>query len=265
MWAPILSVRLEAGIPEDDPRNPACIADNVGDNVGDVAGMGADLYESYVGSILATFSIGASAGYGWNGMFLPIAIAVVGVLCSLIGTYMIRTGEKASQRELLRSMRTGTYFAAALCAALCIPLTYFVMRGIEGANWVGILISIYCGLIAGCAIGYITEYYTSDTYKPTGPCRSTETGPATTIIGSISLGMKSTALPIIIVGIAVIVSFLCSGGHIEHEFQRIIPLASTTASTASASPPSVCSPRWALPWPPTPTVPSRTTPAALPR
>jgi len=208
--------KVEAGIPEDDPRNPACIADNVGDNVGDVAGMGADLYESYVGSILATFSIGASAGYGWNGMFLPIAIAVVGVLCSLIGTYMIRTGEKASQRELLRSMRTGTYFAAALCAALCIPLTYFVMRGIEGANWVGILISIYCGLIAGCAIGYITEYYTSDTYKPTQALAgATETGPATTIIGGISLGMKSTALPIIIVGIAVIVSFLCSGGSLN--------------------------------------------------
>ena len=113
--------KVEAGIPEDDPRNPATIADNVGDNVGDVAGMGADLYESYVGSILATFAIGASAGYGWNGMFLPLAIAVVGVICSLIGSFMIRTGETATQRELLKSMRTGTYFAAALCAVLCIP------------------------------------------------------------------------------------------------------------------------------------------------
>ena len=131
--------KVEAGIPEDDPRNPATIADNVGDNVGDVAGMGADLYESYVGSILATFAIGASAGYGWNGIFLPLAIAVVGVICSLIGSFMIKTGEKASQRELLKSMRTGTYFAAALCAVLCIPLTWFVMKDVEGASWVGIL------------------------------------------------------------------------------------------------------------------------------
>ena len=207
--------KVEAGIPEDDPRNPATIADNVGDNVGDVAGMGADLYESYVGSILATFAIGASAGYGWNGIFLPLAIAVVGVICSLIGSFMIKTGEKASQRELLKSMRTGTYFAAALCAVLCIPLTWFVMKDVEGASWVGILISIFCGLAAGCAIGYVTEYYTSDTYKPTQALSdATETGAATTIIGGISLGMVSTAAPILIVGVAVIVSFIASGGSL---------------------------------------------------
>ena len=216
--------KVEAGIPEDDPRNPATIADNVGDNVGDVAGMGADLYESYVGSILATFAIGASAGYGWNGMFLPLSIAVVGVICSLIGSFMIKTGEKASQRELLKSMRTGTYFAAALCAVLCIPLTWYVMKDVEGASWIGILISIFCGLAAGCAIGYVTEYYTSDTYKPTqNLADATETGAATTIIGGISLGMISTAAPIIIVGVAVIVSFLASGGTLttasaEYEF-----------------------------------------------
>ena len=205
--------KVEAGIPEDDPRNPATIADNVGDNVGDVAGMGADLYESYVGSILATFAIGASAGYGWNGMFLPLAIAVVGVICSLIGSFMIKTGEKASQRELLKSMRTGTYFAAALCAVLCIPLTWYVMKDVEGASWIGILVSIFCGLAAGCAIGYVTEYYTSDTYKPTqNLADATETGAATTIIGGISLGMVSTAAPILIIGVAVIVSFLASGG-----------------------------------------------------
>ena len=205
--------KVEAGIPEDDPRNPATIADNVGDNVGDVAGMGADLYESYVGSILATFAIGASAGYGWNGMFLPLAIAVVGVVCSLIGSFMIKTGEKASQRELLKSMRTGTYFAAALCAVQCIPLTWFVMKDVEGASWIGILVSIFCGLAAGCAIGYVTEYYTSDTYKPTqNLADATETGAATTIIGGISLGMISTAAPILIIGVAVIVSFLASGG-----------------------------------------------------
>ena len=207
--------KVEAGIPEDDPRNPATIADNVGDNVGDVAGMGADLYESYVGSILATFAIGASAGYGWNGMFLPLAIAVVGVICSLIGSFMIRTGETATQRELLKSMRTGTYFAAALCAVLCIPLTWYIMKDVEGASWVGILISIFCGLAAGCAIGYVTEYYTSDTYKPTQQLSdATETGAATTIIGGISLGMKSTAAPILIVGVAVIVSFIASGGSL---------------------------------------------------
>ncbi|MEG1632660.1 MAG: sodium-translocating pyrophosphatase [Oscillospiraceae bacterium] len=208
--------KVEAGIPEDDPRNPATIADNVGDNVGDVAGMGADLYESYVGSILATFAIGASAGYGWNGMFLPLAIAVVGVICSLIGSFMIRTGETATQRELLKSMRTGTYFAAALCAVLCVPLTWYVMRGVEGANWIGILISIFCGLAAGCAIGYVTEYYTSDTYKPTQALAdSSETGAATVIIGGISLGMKSTAYPILIIGVAVIVSFLSAGGSLS--------------------------------------------------
>ena len=208
--------KVEAGIPEDDPRNPATIADNVGDNVGDVAGMGADLYESYVGSILATFAIGAAAGYGWNGMLLPLSIAVVGVICSLIGTFMIRTGEKATQRELLKSMRTGTYFAAALCAVACIPLTYFIMSGIEGASWIGILIAIFCGLAAGCAIGYVTEYYTSDTYKPTQVLAdATETGAATTIIGGISLGMKSTAYPILIVGVAVIVSFISAGGSLN--------------------------------------------------
>lgn len=205
--------KVEAGIPEDDPRNPATIADNVGDNVGDVAGMGADLYESYVGSILATFAIGAVAGYGWNGMLLPLAIAAVGVLCSLIGTFMIRTGEEASQRELLKSMRTGTGFAAVLCAVLCVPITWWIMRSVDSASWFGILISIYSGLIAGVAIGYVTEYYTSDTYKPTQHLAGTsETGPATVIIGGISLGMKSTAWPILIVCVSILVSFIAAGG-----------------------------------------------------
>jgi len=208
--------KVEAGIPEDDPRNPAVIADNVGDNVGDVAGMGADLYESYVGSILATFAIGASAGYGWNGMFLPIAIAVLGVICSLIGCFLIRTKENASQRELLATLRRGTYTAAALCAVLSIPLTWLVMKDVENANWVGILISIFCGLAAGCAIGYITEYYTSDTYMPTqSVAEASKTGAATNIIGGISVGMLSTALPIIIISVAVIISFLCAGGTLN--------------------------------------------------
>lgn len=203
--------KVEAGIPEDDPRNPAVIADNVGDNVGDVAGMGADLYESYVGSILATFALGATAygasGLGWNAMFLPLCIAVCGVICSIIGTFFIRTGENATQRSLLKTLRTGTYIAAALSAIVAAPLTYFILGNM------GVYVAILCGLVAGCAIGYFTEYYTSDTYKPTQElAASTETGAATTIIGGLSLGMRSTCAPILIVGAAVMVSYVAAGG-----------------------------------------------------
>lgn len=205
--------KVEAGIPEDDPRNPATIADNVGDNVGDVAGMGADLYESYVGSILATFAIGASAGYGWNGMFLALSLAVVGILCSAIGTLFIRTGEKASQRELLATLRKGTYIAASLAALAAAPLSYYIMKDVEGAKWIGILISIFSGLAGGCLIGFFTEYYTSDTYKPTQDlAASSETGAATVIIGGIALGLKSTIAPVLTVSVAVLVSFLSTGG-----------------------------------------------------
>ena len=205
--------KVEAGIPEDDPRNPATIADNVGDNVGDVAGMGADLYESYVGSILATFALGASAyaadGLTWNAMPLPLIIAVVGVGCSVIGTFLIRTKENATQKSLLATLRKGTYTAAVLAAVIAAPVTYYIM-----GSW-GPYIAILAGLVAGCAIGYFTEYYTSDTYKPTqGLADSTETGAATTIIGGISLGMKSTAAPIVIIGVAIIVSFLAAGGSL---------------------------------------------------
>ena len=205
--------KVEAGIPEDDPRNPATIADNVGDNVGDVAGMGADLYESYVGSILATFALGASAyaadGLTWNAMLLPLIIAVVGVVCSVIGTFLIRTKENATQKSLLATLRKGTYTAAVLAAVIAAPVTYSIM-----GSW-GPYIAILAGLVAGCAIGYFTEYYTSDTYKPTqGLADSTETGAATTIIGGISLGMKSTAAPIVIIGVAIIVSFLAAGGSL---------------------------------------------------
>ncbi len=201
--------KVEAGIPEDDPRNPATIADNVGDNVGDVAGMGADLYESYVGSILATFALGVAAypGNSWGAMLLPIALAVVGILCSIFGSFLIRTKEGASQRELLGTLRKGTYTAAVLAAIVAAPLTYFIL-----GSW-GVYIAILCGLIGGCAIGYFTEYYTSDTYKPTqGLADATETGAATTIIGGLSLGMLSTIAPILIVGAAVIISFLAAGG-----------------------------------------------------
>lgn len=204
--------KVEAGIPEDDPRNPATIADNVGDNVGDVAGMGADLYESYVGSILATFALGVAAypHNSWGAMFLPIGLAVVGIFCSILGTFLIRTREGAGQHELLKTLRKGTYSAALLAAIIAAPLTYFLL-----GNW-GVYIAILCGLIGGCAIGYFTEYYTSDTYAPTqNLAASTETGAATTIIGGLSLGMLSTIAPILIVGVAVIVSFLAAGGSLN--------------------------------------------------
>ena len=199
--------KVEAGIPEDDPRNPATIADNVGDNVGDVAGMGADLYESYVGSILATFSLGAIAGYGWAGMILPMMLAVCGIVCSIIGSFFVKTKEDATQKSLLTSLRTGTYLAAALSAVAAAPLTYLML-----GNW-GVYIAILCGLVGGCTIGYFTEYYTSDTYKPTQQLAdASETGSATIIIGGISLGLKSTMASILIVAAAVIVSFYADGG-----------------------------------------------------
>ncbi len=199
--------KVEAGIPEDDPRNPATIADNVGDNVGDVAGMGADLYESYVGSILATFALGAVGGYGFNGMLLPMALSVCGIICSILGSFLVKTKENATQESLLKSLRTGTYTAAVLAAMLAAPLTYFIL-----GSW-GVYIAILCGLVGGCAIGYFTEYYTSDTYKPTQElAAASETGSATIIIGGISLGLKSTLTSILIVAAAVLVSYFAAGG-----------------------------------------------------
>ena len=201
--------KVEAGIPEDDPRNPATIADNVGDNVGDVAGMGADLYESYVGSILATFALGACAGYGWQGMILPLALAVCGIICSIIGSFLVKTKEDATQKSLLTSLRTGTYTAAVLSAIISAVLCYFIM----GENWLGIFIAILCGLIGGCAIGYFTEYYTSDNYKPTKKlAAASETGAATIIIGGISLGLMSTIASILIVAAAILISYFAAGG-----------------------------------------------------
>ena len=203
--------KVEAGIPEDDPRNPATIADNVGDNVGDVAGMGADLYESYVGSILATFALSAAANYGWSGMLLPVALAVCGIVCSRIGSFLIKTKEDATQMSLLKSLRTGTYTAAALSAVLALPLSYLIL-GPEQHCW-GVYVAILCGLIGGCAIGYFTEYYTSDNYKPTQKlAAASETGSATIIIGGISLGLKSTMASILIVSVAILLSYFCAGG-----------------------------------------------------
>ena len=171
------------------------------------ADVGADLYESYVGSILATFSLGACAGYGWAGMILPILLAVCGILCSIVGTFFVKTEENASQKSLLRSLRTGTYLAAVLSALAAAPLTYFMV-----GNW-GVYAAILCGLIGGCAIGYFTEYYTSDTYKPTQKlAAAAETGSATVIIGGLSLGMLSTIASILIVAIAILISFYAAGG-----------------------------------------------------
>ena len=202
--------KVEAGIPEDDPRNPATIADNVGDNVGDVAGMGADLYESYVGSILATFSLGAIAGYGFKGMILPLLLAVCGIICSIIGSFLVKTEENATQQSLLKSLRTGTYTAAILAAIVAAPLTYIVL-----GNW-GVYVAILAGLLGGVLIGYFTEYYTSDTYKPTQElAAASETGSATIIIGGISLGLKSTMASILIVAAAVLVSFFAAGGGVS--------------------------------------------------
>ena len=203
--------KVEAGIPEDDPRNPATIADNVGDNVGDVAGMGADLYESYVGSILSTFALGACAGYGWEGMVLPVALAVCGIVCSIIGSFLVKTREDATQKSLLTSLRTGTYTAAILSAIVAIPLTYFII-GPDNNSW-GVFIAILCGLIGGTLIGYFTEYFTSDNYKPTKKlAAASETGSATIIIGGISLGLMSTIASILIVAVAILISYFAAGG-----------------------------------------------------
>ncbi len=202
--------KVEAGIPEDDPRNPATIADNVGDNVGDVAGMGADLYESYVGSILASFALAAVAGYGFKGMFLPLALAVCGIVCSIIGSFFVKTKENATQKSLLTSLRTGTYLAATLAAIVAAPLTYFFL-----GNW-GIYIAIVAGLVGGVLIGYFTEYFTSDTYKPTKKlAAASETGAATIIIGGLSLGLMSTVASILIVAAAILVSFFAAGGSVD--------------------------------------------------
>ena len=205
--------KVEKKIPEDDPRNPATIADNVGDNVGDVAGMGADLYESYVGSILATFALSAIGGYGFAGMFLPLMLAVSGILCSIIGAQLVRVKEGANQKTLLRTLRTGTYTAAILSAIAALPLTYFIFRTVEGASWLGIYVSILCGLVAGCLIGFFTEYFTSESYRPTRNLAATsQTGYATIVIGGISLGMESALTSILIVCAAVLISYYAAGG-----------------------------------------------------
>ena len=202
--------KVEAGIPEDDPRNPAVIADNVGDNVGDVAGMGADLYESYVGSIISACALGVSAFGNLKAMALPLLLAALGIVCSIIGTALVKTGENTDQKLLLKALSRGTNFSAIMIAVLALPLTYFVLGSVR------FYFAIIAGLIAGVLIGKATEYYTSDTFKPTkNLAKTSETGSATIIIGGISLGMLSTIVPIIIVGVCILVAFFVSGGSIS--------------------------------------------------
>ncbi|MBR6633724.1 MAG: sodium-translocating pyrophosphatase [Clostridia bacterium] len=201
--------KVEAGIPEDDPRNPAVIADNVGDNVGDVAGMGADLYESYVGSIISASALGVAALHNLAAMALPMLLAAIGVICSILGTFLVRTKEGASQKQLLSALSRGTNFSAIVIAIVALPVVYYVLGK---DNWT-VYFAILAGLVAGVLIGQATEYFTSDSYKPTKKLASTsETGTATIIISGLSVGMLSTLLPIVIVAVCVLVAYYVSGG-----------------------------------------------------
>ena len=204
--------KVEAGIPEDDPRNPATIADNVGDNVGDVAGMGADLYESYCGSILSTAALGATAFASAGEMQLraviaPMIIAAVGIFLSLIGIFLVRTKEGASMSQLLRSLAVGTNTSAVLIALA----TFLILYGLGLDNWIGLSFSVISGLTAGVIIGQATEFYTSHSYKPTQAIsESAQTGSATVIIKGIGTGMISTCIPVLTIGVAIMLSYLCA-------------------------------------------------------
>ena len=208
--------KVEAGIPEDDPRNPATIADNVGDNVGDVAGMGADLYESYCGSILATAALGAAAFMSsgdvdmqFKAVIAPMLIAAVGILLSIIGIFSVRTKEDAGMKGLLRSLSLGTN----LSSALIVVATFVVLWALQLENWVNISLAVVVGLLVGIIIGQSTEYYTSQSYRPTKKlAESGKTGPATVIISGIGLGMVSTTIPVIAVVAGIILSYWLASG-----------------------------------------------------
>lgn len=208
--------KVEAGIPEDDPRNPATIADNVGDNVGDVAGMGADLYESYCGSILATAALGAAAFVSsgnvemqYKAVIAPMLIAAVGIILSIIGIFAVRTNENATIRQLLKALAVGTNLSSALIAISTFGILYLL--GLD--NWFWISCSVIIGLLVGIVIGQATEYYTSQSYKPTQRVsESGLTGPATVIISGLGLGMMSTAIPVLAVVVGIICSFLFASG-----------------------------------------------------
>ena len=204
--------KVEAGIPEDDPRNPATIADNVCDNVGDVAGMGADLYESYCGSILATAALGAAAyagGMQMEAVLAPMLIAAVGILLSVLGIFFVRTKEGASMKQLLGALGVGVNGSSILIAIF----TFVILHALQIDNWLGLSFSVIVGLVAGIIIGQSTEYYTSHSYKPTRKiAQSAETGPATVIISGIGMGMISTAIPVVTIAVAIILSYLCATG-----------------------------------------------------
>ena len=208
--------KVEADIPEDDPRNPATIADNVGDNVGDVAGMGADLYESYCGSILSTAALGAVAFAASGEMQLkaviaPMLIAAVGVFLSILGIYLVRTKEGATMKDLLRSLSLGTNVSAALIAVA----TFGILYMLQIDNWLGLSFSVITGLAAGVIIGQATEYYTSHSYKPTQKISEAGlTGSATVIIKGIGTGMMSTCIPVVTIGVAIMLSYLCANGFV---------------------------------------------------
>ena len=206
--------KVEADIPEDDPRNPATIADNVGDNVGDVAGMGADLYESYCGSILSTAALGATAFVAMPEMQIksviaPMIIAAVGIFLSLFGIFLVRTKEGATMKELLRSLGLGTNISAALIAVVSFAILYLLQID----NWIGISFSVITGLLAGVIIGQATEYYTSHSYKPTQKIsEASTTGAATVIIKGVGTGMISTMVPVVTISVAIMLSYLCANG-----------------------------------------------------
>ena len=201
--------KVEVGIPEDDPRNPAVIADNVGDNVGDVAGMGADLYESYVGSIISASALGVASLQSLGAMALPMLLSAIGVICSILGTFFVKTKEGANQKQLLNALSRGTNFSAISIAIVSYPIVYYIL-GKE--NW-AVYFAILAGLVAGVLIGQATEYFTSDSYKPTKNLAATsETGTATIIISGLSVGMISTLVPIVIVAICILVAYFVSGG-----------------------------------------------------
>jgi len=201
--------KVEAGIPEDDPRNPAVIADSVGDNVGDVAGMGADLYESYYASLIACMALAVSAGLRLGGVLLPVILAASGVLASIVGFFFVRTRDKADQRSLLWALRRGTWGAAILVAAGA----FFIVRFLLGPEHVGIYFSVLTGLAAGVILGFLTEFFTSDNYKPTrGIARAAQTGPATVLIEGIGIGMLSAAPSVLVIVAAVLGAFYFAGG-----------------------------------------------------
>ncbi len=205
--------KVEAGIPEDDPRNPAVIADNVGDNVGDVAGMGADLYESYVGSIVATMALAAAAGLGFAGVTVPLVLAAVGVVSSIIGTFFVRSKRgEPSQEVLLRALRRGVFISAGMIALI----SFFVIKHTLGMQHIGVYGAVITGLATGILIGLSTEFFTSSKYSPTrAVSHAALTGPATVIIAGLSCGMASTIVPIMVVGVAILCSYYLAGGQMS--------------------------------------------------